>query len=149
MADDARNDEARNRDQDNVARPTNKPVTDTPKVEVPGALEHDRVNSLSIRSDGTPDQNNPELIGDVDAIRDHTREQFRQMAVSAADVRERGVTASPGVLRGTEDGGVEEIDPADVPQDPTVERLDKAHTEAAEAAEGAADSAVDALVRDK
>lgn len=131
------------------ARPTSKPVTDTPDVQVPGVRDHDRVNTLSISKDGTPDQHNPEIIGDVDAVRAHTREQFRQMAVSAADVRERGVSSAPATLVGQEDGTVKEVDPSELPQDPSIEKLDKAHTEAAEAAEGAADKAVDALVRDK
>lgn len=141
MAEDAR----KNDTKAGEARPTSTAGHDASRVKVPGATDHDRVNSLSIRADGTPDQHNPELIGDVDAIRAHTREQFRQMAVSAADVRERGVTSAPATLVGQEDGTVKEIDPSELPQDPTVERLDKAHTEAAEAAQGAADKAVDAL----
>lgn len=145
MADDARKNDTKAAE----SRPTSAPGNDASSVQVPGVRDHDRVNSLSIRADGTVDQNNPELIGDVDAIREHTREQFRQMAVSAADVRERGVSTAPATLRGTEDGGVEEVDPAELPQDPTVDRLDKAHAEAAKSAEGAADSAVDKLTQGK
>lgn len=118
-------------------------------ARVPGVRDHDRVTSLSIRADGTPDQSNPELIGDPDQVREFTREQFSQSAVSAADTRERGVAVRTPALVGQKDGTSREVDAAELPQDPSVERLGKAHTEASEAARGAADAAVDALTRGK
>lgn len=105
-----------------------KTVADANKV--PHGGDHDRVQMLSLRADGTPDQNNPEFIGDKDVTLAATTEQFRQQAVSAADVQLRGVSADTG------DSGV---------QDPTVEELQKAHESAAKSAEAAAKKAVDSL----
>lgn len=92
--------------------------------------DHDRVQMLSLKADGTPDQNNPEIIGDKDAAIAAATVQFRQQAVSAADVEARGAST------GSADSGV---------QDPTVEKLQKAHEAAAKGAESAAKRAVDGL----
>jgi predicted GTPase len=66
-----------------TATPDTKPVN-----KVDDAV-HDRVVCLSIKADGTPDQNNPELIGDKDVALDIAKTQFAQQAVAAVDERER------------------------------------------------------------
>lgn len=60
---------------------------DTPKEanEVPHDGDHDRVQMLSLRANGTPDQHNPEIIGDQETAVKAAQEQFKQQAVSAAD----------------------------------------------------------------
>lgn len=90
-----------------------------PGVEAP----RDRVAMLSIDAQGHV-VGNPILIGDEDAVRENTREQFRQFAVSAVDVKLNA-----------------EADP-----DNPVSAKDrqKAHDKAVAAAEKAADAAVDA-----
>lgn len=106
-----------------------KTVADANKV--PHGGDHDRVQMLSLRADGTPDQHNPEFIGDKDATLAATTEQFRQQAVSAADVELRTANAAAN-----SDSTV---------QDPTVAELEKAHAAAAKSAESAAKSAVNSL----
>lgn len=106
-------------------------TTGTGNTAVPQQGDHDRVAMLSLRADGVPDQHNPELIGDKDFALEATRRQFREQAVSAADVAERGVTA---------DTGGEQLD-----QDPEIAKLQQVHDQAASAAEAAADKAVEAL----
>lgn len=108
--------------------------TTGPGNTVPHQGDHDRVQMLSVRADGTPDQHNPEFIGDRDATVAVTTEQFRQQAVSAVDVTERGVSAGTGG--------------EPVEQDPTVAALQEKHQSAADAAAGAAESAVSALLPD-
>lgn len=98
---------------------------------VPHEGDHDRVVMLSLRPDGTPDQHNPEIIGDKEFARAAARRQFAEQAVSAADVAARGATVDAGV--------------GEVGQDPSVTELQNAHEKAASAAEKAADKAVDAL----
>lgn len=110
--------------------------------------DHDRVQMLSLKADGTPDQVNPEIIGDKDVAVRAAREQFAQQAVSAKDVEERGVTSGPVSLRGTGDNGeTEEVNPADFDQDPSIQKLADAHEEAAKAAESAAENTVNDLHR--
>lgn len=87
----------------------------------------DRVASLSIRKDGTPDQLNPVFIGDPETTERTVREQFRQMAVSAADERLRSAPAE---------------DTVEDRQDPTVAKLWDAHEAAAKQGEAAADAAL-------
>ena len=101
---------------------------DTPVNKV--AKVHDRVAMLSLRADGTPDQVNPEFVGDKDAALAATTVQFRQQAVSAVDVELRTADV---------DGAVSTT------EDPDVAKLQKAHEAAAKGAESAAKSAVDAL----
>jgi hypothetical protein len=64
-------------------------------VDADGA--HDRVAMLSLRADGTPDQTNPEIIGDKDAAVAAAKVQFAQQAVSAVDEAKRPswVSAAP------------------------------------------------------
>ena len=110
-----------------------KNPTVAPKASAGGNAthgDHDRVQMLSLNADGTPNQLNPELIGDKEATLAATREQFRQQAVSAVDVAERAPAA----------GEVEEG-----PQDPYVEDLKKKHDAAADAADKAAEKAVEGL----
>ena len=98
--------------------------------DVPQGGDHDRVQMLSLRADGSPDQHNPEIVGDKDVAVAAAKRQFAEQAVSAVDVAERGVTA----------GGADEV-----PQDPAIEKLKKAHESAAAAAEKRAESVVSSL----
>ncbi len=110
---------------------TSEKNTSTVNPAVDGG-DHDRVAMLSVRADGTADQTRPEFIGDADATRAATEEQFRQQAVSAADVRLRGVEAPLGYEVSTT-------------PDPTIAKIEKAHDAAAASAEKAAGAAVDKL----
>lgn len=105
----------------------------TPKQSnvVPDHGDHDRVQMLSLKADGTPDQHNPELIGDKDATLEATKEQFKQQAVSAADVKNAGTSGATVV--------------EDAPQDPSIEAAQKEHEKAAAAAEKAAEKVVNSL----
>ncbi|KRB73075.1 hypothetical protein ASE01_20075 [Nocardioides sp. Root190] len=116
-----------------MATSTSKPKTtdiDTANTAVKHEGDHDRVQMLSLRADGTPDQHNPEIIGDKEAAVKAAQEQFKQQAVSAADAKNAG------------DGGstVE-----DAPQDPTIEAAKAEHDKVAAAAEKAAEKVVSAL----
>jgi hypothetical protein len=102
---------------------------------VPSGGDHDRVQMLSLKADGTPDQHNPEIIGDKDVAIAAAKRQFAEQAVSAVDVEKRGATVDTGV------GKVE--------QDPGITDLQKAHESAASAAEKAAESAINGLSKDK
>lgn len=103
--------------------------------------DHDRVQMLSLKADGTPDQVDPEIIGDKGAATAAAKEQFKQQAVSAADV-----AANPGrvTLVGQKDGSVKEV-PLTTGQDPSIEKAQKQHESVAKAAESAAEKAVNAL----
>lgn len=103
--------------------------TEAGNTAVPHEGDHDRVQMLSLRADGTPDQHNPEIIGDKDAAIAAASEQFKQQAVSAADVAPTG------------GGTVVE----DAPQDPAIEAKVKEHDKVAAAAEKAAESVVSQL----
>lgn len=108
--------------------------TSTPKAgNTATSGDHDRVQMLSLRKDGTPDQHDPEFLGDYEATLAATQEQFRQQAVSAVDVAERGATAGGGFR-------VE-----DAPQDPSVEELQKKHQAAEKSANTAAEKVVKGL----
>jgi hypothetical protein len=100
---------------------------------VPHEGDHDRVAMLSLHVDGTPDQHNPEIIGDKDFALAAAKEQFAQQAVSAVDVQERGATVAPA---------------EEVKQDPSIEDLTKKHDKAASAAESAAEKAVNSLYKE-
>jgi len=110
---------------------------------VPAHGDHDRVQMLSLKADGTPDQHNPEVIGDKDVAVAAAKEQFAQQAVSAKDVELRGVSATAGVLQGQKDGSVTVVESTE--QDPSIAKLEDEHAKAAKAAESAAESAVNAL----
>lgn len=114
---------------------TSKPKTETTDTEtantaVPHEGDHDRVQMLSLRADGTPDQHNPEIIGDKEAAVKATQEQFKQQAVSAADVAHAGTGGST----------VE-----DAPQDPSIDAAKTEHDKVAAAAEKAAEKVVNRL----
>lgn len=98
--------------------------------KVPNHGDHDRVQMLSLQADGTPDQHNPEVIGDRDVAVAAAKEQFRQQAVSAADVA-------------NQPGGGTTVE--DAPQDPSIEAAQKEHEKVASAAEKAAEKAVKSL----
>lgn len=103
----------------------------TPKQAnpVPHQGDHDRVGMLSVRADGTLDQHNPEIIGNVEHATEAAKVQFAQQAVSAVDVAERGA-------------GTGEVEVAD---DPSVSALRDKQDQAAKRAESAAESAVKSL----
>lgn len=118
-----------------MASSTAKKTTDQPETagnDVPHQGDHDRVQMLSLRADGTPDQHNPEIIGNKDVAIKAAKEQFAQQAVSAADL-------SP-----TAGGTTVE----DAPQDPTIQAAVEEHQKAADAAEKAAEATVESLTRD-
>lgn len=90
----------------------------------------DRVAMLSLAKDGTPDQVNPEIIGDKDFAVEAAKRQFAEQAVSAKDDADRRDAA----------GGTEEVG-----QDPAVEARQKEHEKAQAAAEKKAESVVNSL----
>jgi hypothetical protein len=98
---------------------------------VPEHGDHDRVVMLSLKADGTPDQHNPEIIGDKDFALEATKRQFTEQAVSAADVAARGATTDTGAET--------------VGQDPAIEHLQQVHQAAEQDAVSAAERTVDAL----
>lgn len=105
---------------------------DAASSPVSPAVDHDRVAMLSVGKDGTPDQHDPELIGDKDAALAATREQLQQQAVSAVDSAKRAEILDP-----TGTGSAETLK-----QDPAIAALGKAQGEAAEAAEKSAEKVV-------
>lgn len=104
---------------------------------VPNGGPHDRVAMLSLNRDGTPDQHNPEIIGDKEFALAATREQFKQQAVSAVDQQKRPELFGSG------------INGEPLEQDPLIAELKDAHDAAADAAEKAADATVGALFNDE
>lgn len=109
---------------------------DKGNTAVPKHGDRDRVAMLSLQADGTPDQHNPEIIGEKEFARDATREQFRQQAVSAVDQAKRAELFGTG-------SSAEELT-----QDPKIAELQEAHDAAAKDAEKAADATVDGLFVD-
>lgn len=98
--------------------------------------DRDRVAMLSLRADGSPDQHNPEIIGNREFALEATREQFKQQAVSAVDQEKRAE------LFGTGDSA-EKLE-----QDPKIAELQEAHQAAEKQATAAAESTVGALFTD-
>jgi hypothetical protein len=94
--------------------------------------DHDRVAMLSLKVDGTPDQHNPEMIGDKEASLKATKEQFAQQAVSSVDAEKR---AELGL------GPEPEGDTSDA----KIDALKAEHEKVAKAAESRAEKVVDAL----
>lgn len=115
---------------------------------VPHQGDHDRVAMLSLKADGTPDQHNPEIIGDPKAATEAAKVQFAEQAVSARDVELRGVTSGAVTIIGKPDGQADEEVPATTGEDPSIAKLTKAHEAAASAGEAAAEKAVKALSSD-
>lgn len=104
--------------------------TEAANTAVPHEGDHDRVQMLSLRADGTPDQHNPEIIGDKETAVKAAQEQFKQQAVSAADVKHAGTGATT----------VE-----NAPQDPSIEAAKAEHDKVAAQAEKAAEATVNSL----
>lgn len=96
---------------------------------VPKDGDHDRVSMLSLKADGTPDQYDPEIIGDKEFAVEAAKRQFAEQAVSAADAAERSGST----------GGEE------VGQDPAIAEAQKEHDKVASAAEKRAESVVSSL----
>lgn len=107
--------------------------------------DHDRVAMLSLKADGTPDQFNPEIIGDKEFAQAATREQFTQQAVSAADQARTSSEATVTVDDGK--GGTKEVPASELPQDPSIQAVQDEHEQVAKAAEKAADAAVGDLFK--
>jgi hypothetical protein len=115
---------------------------------VPQHGDHDRVQLLSLKADGTPDQNRPEMIDASEFTKEATREQFRQQAVSAADVQIRSASSVPMMSVDDGKGGTKLVPASEAPQDPSIQEAIDAHQKVADAATKAADAAVDALTTD-
>ena len=92
--------------------------------------DHDRVAMLSLKADGTPDQHNPEIIGDKGFAVEATKRQFAEQAVSAQDAERRAAEAS----------AVE-----DVEQDPAIKKAQAEDEKTVIAAEKAAEAVVNSL----
>lgn len=90
----------------------------------------DRVAMLSLNKDGTPDQTNPEIIGDKEFAVEAAKRQFAEQAVSAVDDAERSGSTAGGET---------------VEQDPAIAELKAKHDKAAAAAEKRAESVVNSL----
>ena len=91
---------------------------------VPHDGDHDRVQMPSLHVDGSFAQHNPEFIGDEDSTLEAIKEQYRQQAVSAVDVAERGAST----------------DDLQTALDPSIKELKDKHDAAAAAAEKAAEA---------
>jgi hypothetical protein len=94
--------------------------------------DHDRVVMLSLKADGSPDQHNPEIIGDKDAALKAARRQFAEQAVSAVDAEKRAELG----LAATDEGDT---------SDAAIDKLKAEHDKVASAAEKRAESVVDGL----
>lgn len=109
---------------------------DKGNTAVPQHGDRDRVAMLSLKADGTPDQHNPEIVGEKEFALEATKEQFKQQAVSAVDQTKRAELFGTGST-------AEELS-----QDPKIEELQDAHNAAAKDAEKAAESTVKGLFVD-
>lgn len=121
-----------------------KPATGG-NTAVPHQGDHDRVVMLSLKADGTPDQHNPEVIGDKGFATAAAKRQFAEQAVSAVDVEKRGATAGPVTIVGKPGDTPDETVPLRTEMDPSVAEVKKAHDAAAKAGEAAAEKTVSAL----
>jgi hypothetical protein len=97
--------------------------------------DHDRVAMLSLKPDGSPDQHNPEIIGDKDAAVAAAKTQFAQQAVSAVDAEKRAELG----LAATDEGDT---------SDAAIDKLKAEHDKVAAAAEKKAESVVNSLHKD-
>lgn len=107
--------------------------------------DHDRVQMLSVRADGSLDQHDPEIIGDKEVALAAARRQFGEQAVSAVDVAERGVTAGGGTIVGKPGDEPDEVVPATTDATGATSELRKKHEAAQKAGEAAAEAAVKSL----
>lgn len=94
--------------------------------------DHDRVAMLSLKADGTPDQHNPEIIGDKEAAVAATKEQFAQQAVASVDAQKRAELG----LGGSEPGDT---------SDAVIDKLKAEHDKVAKAAESRAEKVIESL----
>lgn len=94
--------------------------------------DHDRVVMLSLRADGTPDQHNPEIIGNKEFAVSAAKEQFAQQAVASVDAEKRAELG----LAGDTDGDT---------SDAVIDKLKGEHDKVAKAAESRAESVVNSL----
>lgn len=125
-------------------KPSTTGGTTKGNTAVPHEGDHDRVQMLSLKSDGTPDQTpRVEIIGDPEFAKQAAREQFAQQAVSAHD--RLHATSEPMMVVGGKDGETELKPASEAPQDPSIQERKDEHDKAQEAAHKAADAAVDAL----
>lgn len=130
-------------DESKTAGKQDKTTSAAGNTTVPHQGDHDRVQMLSLRADGTPDQHNPEIIGDPEVAKAAAREQFAQQAVSAADqVRAQSVPMMIVDDKGTTKPASE------AEQDPAIAEAQAEHQKVEEAAHKAADAMVDALHKD-
>lgn len=116
---------------------------------VPYQGDHDRVAMLSLNADGTANQHKPEIIISKEAATEASSRQFSEQAVAAVDAEIRGAGTGPDTaIVGTEDGKPDETTKAsDLPQDPSVEELQKAHEGASKKASQSAEQVVGSLVK--
>jgi hypothetical protein len=110
-----------------------KEASDAPVNPLADGGDHDRVVTLSLKADGTPDQNNPEIIGDKEFALAATKRQFAEQAVSAIDATKR-----------VELGLADEPNPGPGP-DKAIDALKAEHDKAVAAAEKRAESVVNSL----
>ena len=94
--------------------------------------DHDRVVMLSLKADGTPDQHNPEIIGDKEFAVEAAKTQFAQQAVASVDAEKRAELG----LGGDEDGDT---------SDAKIDALKAEHDKVAKAAESRAEKVVESL----
>lgn len=103
-----------------------------PVNKVPHGGDHDRVQMLSLKADGTPDQTpDVEIIGDREAAVEAAKVQFGTQAASAVDVAKRAEQR--------------ERETGEQAADPSIEEVRKAQESAVKAAESAAEAAVKKL----
>jgi hypothetical protein len=72
-----------------------KSETKAANTAVQNEGDHDRVTMLSLNVDGTPDQHNPEIIGDKEAAVAAAKVQFAQQAVASVDAEKRAELGLP------------------------------------------------------
>lgn len=94
--------------------------------------DHDRVVMLSLNADGTPDQHNPEIIGDKEAAKEAAKVQFAQQAVAAVDADKRAELGLSGTVEGDT-------------SDAKIDKLKAEHDKVAASAEKRAETVVEAL----
>lgn len=132
-------------------RPQDTSPADTEAVAntaMPEHGDHDRVQMLSLRADGTPDQHNPEIIGDKEFAKAAAAEQFRQQAVSAADVAAASARSVPMMTVAGKNGETKQVPASEAPQDPTIKAAQDEHAKIEAAATKAAETMVDKLHQD-
>jgi hypothetical protein len=109
----------------------NKP-SEAGNTAVKNEGDHDRVVMLSLKADGSPDQHNPEIIGDKEAATEAAKTQFAQQAVAAVDAEKRAELG----LAATDEGDT---------SDAVIDKLKKEHDSVAASAEKRAESVVSSL----